>query len=75
MPQAESFEALTDTLKVAVAALRDAGVEFVLGGSLAAWVRGGAEEAAYVRDHKFAGFDLRGARKKNARSQRTGDRP
>jgi hypothetical protein len=37
------FEALIDTLKVAVATLRDRGVPFVLGGSLAAWARGGPE--------------------------------
>jgi hypothetical protein len=36
-----SFPALTQTLKLAVAALRDGGVPFVLGGSLAAWARGG----------------------------------
>jgi hypothetical protein len=41
--QNASFEDLTDTLKVAVAALRDAGIPFVLGGSLAAWARGGPE--------------------------------
>jgi hypothetical protein len=32
---------ILDTLRVAVAALRDAGVSFVLGGSFAAWARGG----------------------------------
>lgn len=32
---------ILDTLRVAVAALRDAGVPFVLGGSFAAWARGG----------------------------------
>jgi hypothetical protein len=37
----ESFDALSNTLKIAVAALRDAGIPFVLGGSLAAWARGG----------------------------------
>jgi Uncharacterised nucleotidyltransferase len=37
----ESFDALTDTLKLAVASLRDAEIEFLLGGSLAAWARGG----------------------------------
>jgi hypothetical protein len=39
----ESFQALTDTLKLAVATLRDAHIPFVLGGSLAAWARGGPE--------------------------------
>jgi hypothetical protein len=39
----ESFKALTDTLKLAVATLREAGVPFVLGGSLATWARGGPE--------------------------------
>jgi Uncharacterised nucleotidyltransferase len=32
---------ILDTLRVAVAAMRDAGVPFVLGGSFAAWARGG----------------------------------
>jgi hypothetical protein len=36
-----SFESICTTLKVAVATLRDAGVPFALGGSLAAWARGG----------------------------------
>jgi hypothetical protein len=36
-----SFESICETLKVAVATLRDAGVPFALGGSLAAWARGG----------------------------------
>jgi hypothetical protein len=43
MRHTESFEALADTLKIAVATLRDANVPFVLGGSLAAWARGGPE--------------------------------
>jgi hypothetical protein len=38
-----AFEALVDTLKVAVATLREAEVKFMLGGSLAAWARGGPE--------------------------------
>jgi hypothetical protein len=37
------FEKLVNTLKIAVATLRDAQVPFVLGGSLAAWARGGPE--------------------------------
>ena len=39
----EAFEAIAATLKVAVAALRDAEVPFALGGSFAAWARGGPE--------------------------------
>jgi hypothetical protein len=39
----DSFNALTQTLKVAVAALRDADIGFALGGSLATWARGGPE--------------------------------
>jgi hypothetical protein len=35
------FEKLIDALKVAVAALRERGIPFALGGSLAAWARGG----------------------------------
>ncbi len=43
MQPGQAFQSLADTLKVAVAALREAGVAFVLGGSLAAWARGGPE--------------------------------
>jgi Uncharacterised nucleotidyltransferase len=39
----DAFNALIDTMKVAVAVLRDSGVEFMLGGSMAAWARGGPE--------------------------------
>jgi hypothetical protein len=39
----KEFEAIQATLKRAVAVLRDADVEFVLGGSLASWARGGPE--------------------------------
>jgi predicted nucleotidyltransferase len=39
----DTFEELLDTLKLAAAALRDAGVRFVLGGGLAIWARGGPE--------------------------------
>jgi len=39
----EEFQRLIETLKIAVAALREAGVPFMLGGSLAAWARGGPE--------------------------------
>jgi len=37
------FGALIETLKLSVATLRDRGVPFMLGGSLAAWARGGPE--------------------------------
>lgn len=43
MRHTEAFEKLAHTLKVAVATLRDADIPFVLGGSLAAWARGGPE--------------------------------
>jgi predicted nucleotidyltransferase len=43
MHHSESFDAIADTLRVSVAALRDREVRFVLGGSLAAWARGGPE--------------------------------
>jgi hypothetical protein len=39
----DAFNALIDTMKVAVAALRDADVRYMLGGSMAAWARGGPE--------------------------------
>jgi len=38
-----SFESIEATLKRTVAALRDAGIPFMLGGSLASWARGGPE--------------------------------
>lgn len=43
MRRSEEFEALIDTLKVTVATLRRREVAFVLGGSIAAWARGGPE--------------------------------
>jgi hypothetical protein len=39
----QSFEAIEATLKKAVAALREAHVDFLLAGSLASWARGGPE--------------------------------
>jgi hypothetical protein len=36
-----TFDSISSAMRVAVATLRDAGVPFVLGGSLAAWARGG----------------------------------
>jgi hypothetical protein len=39
----DEFGALIDTLKVVVSVLRDCRVRFMLGGSLAAWARGGPE--------------------------------
>ncbi len=39
----ESFERLLATMRKAVAALREAEIEFLLGGSLASWARGGPE--------------------------------
>jgi hypothetical protein len=41
--QQPPFEAFEATLKKAVSALREAGVPFLLGGSLASWARGGPE--------------------------------
>jgi Uncharacterised nucleotidyltransferase len=41
--RSEAFEALIETLKLAVATLREHEVPFMLGGSLAAWARGGPE--------------------------------
>src|SRR5215204_1501200 len=38
-----SFDTIEATLKQTVAALRDAGIPFLLGGSLASWARGGPE--------------------------------
>ena len=38
-----SFEAFERALKKSIAALRDAGIPFLLGGSFAAWARGGPE--------------------------------
>jgi Uncharacterised nucleotidyltransferase len=39
----DTFESLVATLKIAVAALRDAGIPFLLGGSFACWARGATE--------------------------------
>jgi hypothetical protein len=39
----ESFAAIEHALKRSAAALRDAGIPFLLGGSLASWARGGPE--------------------------------
>jgi hypothetical protein len=39
----DAFNALIDTMKVTVAVLREADVQFMLGGSMAAWARGGPE--------------------------------
>jgi Uncharacterised nucleotidyltransferase len=39
----DDFEAMLATLKKAAGALREGGVPFMLGGGLAAWVRGGPE--------------------------------
>src|ERR687883_238647 len=39
----QPFSELEQTLKKVSAALRDAGIEFLLGGSLASWARGGPE--------------------------------
>ena len=38
---ATEFDDMVETMKKAAAALRDAGIPFVLGGGLAAWARGG----------------------------------
>jgi predicted nucleotidyltransferase len=43
MDNDQSFEAIANTLKRASAALREAGIPFLLGGSLASWARGGPE--------------------------------
>jgi Nucleotidyl transferase of unknown function (DUF2204) len=43
MTEEHSFAAIESTFKRAVAALDQAGVPFLLGGSLACWARGGAE--------------------------------
>jgi hypothetical protein len=43
MGEDQSFETMGQTLKDAAAALREGGVPFVVGGSVAAWARGGPE--------------------------------
>ena len=43
MPHNDGFDALMETLKLAVATLRRAELRFLLGGSFAAWARGGPE--------------------------------
>src|ERR1700750_1475959 len=39
----DDFSAIEQALKKAAAALREAGIPFLLGGSLASWARGGPE--------------------------------
>ncbi len=43
MTELDGFDRLIDALKLSVATLRDAGIPFMLGGSLAAWARGGPQ--------------------------------
>ena len=43
MQYTEAFNALIETLKLSVATLRERDVPFMLGGSVAAWARGGPE--------------------------------
>jgi hypothetical protein len=43
MRHRDAFNALIDTMKLAVATLREADIQFMLGGSMAAWARGGPE--------------------------------
>ncbi len=43
MRHRDALNALIETMKVTVAALREADVRFMLGGSMAAWARGGPE--------------------------------
>jgi len=43
MRHSDEFDHLIDTLKLAVASLRERGIPFMLGGSVAAWARGGPE--------------------------------
>jgi hypothetical protein len=43
MAETDAFAELVQTLKLSVAALREAEIPFMLGGSVAAWARGGPE--------------------------------
>lgn len=43
MRHRDAFNALIETMKTVVAVLRESGVDFMLGGSMAAWARGGPE--------------------------------
>jgi hypothetical protein len=43
MAEGAELERLIDALKLSVATLRDAGIPFLLGGSVAAWARGGPQ--------------------------------
>src|SRR5947208_3018656 len=43
MHQGDEFQRLIDTLKLCVAALREREIPFMLGGSVAAWARGGPQ--------------------------------
>jgi hypothetical protein len=43
MPRSETMRAIAETMKKAAAAFQEAGVPFLLAGSLASWARGGPE--------------------------------
>lgn len=65
MRDRDAFNALTETMKVAVAVLREADVEFMLGGSMAAWARGGPApdndlDLMVKPDHAEAALDALG---------------
>jgi hypothetical protein len=58
----DTFNALIETMKVSVATLREADVQFMLGGSMAAWARGGPEpdndlDLMVKPDHADAALD------------------
>jgi hypothetical protein len=58
----DAFNALIDTMKITVAALRETDVKFMLGGSMAAWARGGPEpdndlDVMVAPDHAEAALD------------------
>jgi hypothetical protein len=56
------FDALLDAMKRSAAALRDAGIPFMLAGGLAAWARGGPPTEHDV-DLMLKGADLEAAKK------------
>ena len=62
MPSAppENLHLLLATMKRAAAALREAGIAFMLGGGLAIWARGGPERDHDLGESPVAGYEVKG---------------
>ena len=69
----QPFSELEETLKKAAAALRDADIAFLLGGSLASWARGGPE-TRHDLDLMIRPEDARARRRGDGRGRTCGSR-